>query len=115
MMKLSVIIELLNARLTTAEHEADAELTYAFASDLMSDVLTLDNDDVLLITGLSNTQAIRTAEMSDISTVILARNKKASFEMIQLANENGINIVESEWSVFRISGELFKHGVKAIY
>jgi serine kinase of HPr protein (carbohydrate metabolism regulator) len=114
-MKLSGIIELLNAKLVTSGQGKDIELAYAFASDLMSDVLTLDKSDVLLITGLANTQAIRTAEMSDINTVILARNKRASMEMIALANENGINIVESERSVFHISGELYKNGVRAIF
>lgn len=115
LMKLSDIIELINGRMVTSGHDTQVELNCAFASDLMSDVLTLDKDNVLLITGLANTQAVRTAEMSDINTLILARNKKASNEMIELANENGINIIESEWTVFKISGELYKNGVKAIF
>ena len=38
----------------------DHEVQCAFASDLMSDVLTLDCNGVLLVTGLCNMQTIRT-------------------------------------------------------
>jgi hypothetical protein len=50
----------------------------AFASDLMSDVLTLKNDNLVLITGLATLQTIRTAEMADINCIIFVRNKKVS-------------------------------------
>jgi hypothetical protein len=45
----------------------------AFASDLMSDVLTLDCNGVLLVTGLCNMQTIRTAEMADVSCILFVR------------------------------------------
>jgi hypothetical protein len=61
------------------------KLHKAFSSDLMSDVLTLDEDNILLITGLANLQLISTAEMADINAVLLARGKQASTEMIELA------------------------------
>ncbi len=48
----------------------------AFGSDLMSDVLTLEDHDLLLITGLANPQTIRTAEMADIKMIIIARGKE---------------------------------------
>ena len=48
----------------------DHEVQCAFASDLMSDVLTLDCNGVLLVTGLCNMQTIRTAEMADVSCIL---------------------------------------------
>jgi len=90
-------------------------LEYAFASDLMSDVLTIEKENLILITGLANLQTIRTAEMSDISCIIFARNKKIGDEIIALARENNMILIESPHSVFRISGELYKAGIKPIY
>jgi len=88
---------------------------HAFSSDLMSDVLTGDYHKTVLVTGLSNLQAIRTAEMSDISEVIVARNKEVSKEMIELALENDIVLLSSRYSLYRISGILFREGIKPVY
>ena len=79
-----------------------------YSSDLMSDVLTLDTDNLVLLTGLVNLQAIRTAEMADIKAIVFVRNKKASQEMIDLARENGICLLESPYSLFKSSGMLFQ-------
>ncbi len=114
-MKVLEIAEFLNAQILSGRDNLDEEVFYAFASDLMSDVLTLENDGLLLITGLSNLQAIRTAEMSDVSAIIIGRGKKVSEEMIKLADQNNIILLSSEYSVFRISGILFGKGIKPVY
>jgi serine kinase of HPr protein (carbohydrate metabolism regulator) len=114
-MKVRDLFDKINLRVVAGEHLLDTEVEYAFASDLMSDVLTLEKNGILLITGLSNTQALRTAEMSDISVLIIARNKKSSEEMRAIAVENDLVLLESSWSMFRISGELYKNGIKPVY
>jgi hypothetical protein len=91
------------------------EYDMAFASDLMSDVLTLNNDNMVLITGLATLQTIRTAEMADINCIIFARNKKVSPEMIRLAEEVGVELVECRYSMFKTSGLLFQAGLKPVY
>jgi hypothetical protein len=94
---------------------ADREVWFGFSSDLMSDVLTINNENILLITGLANIQAIRTAEMADIQCIVFARNKKVTREMIELAKANNMVIIECEHSVFNVSGKLFQAGLKALY
>ena len=91
------------------------EITTAFSSDLMSDVLTLDHHDIVLITGLANIQLIRTVEIADVPVVLLCRNKKATPEMIQLANEIGIVLLETPFSIFRAGGVLYQNGLKPLY
>ena len=91
------------------------DFEYAFSSDLMSDVLCVDKEKVLLITGLANLQVIRTAEMSDIQCIIFARGKKISHEMKNLAIENSIALFECENSVFKISGILYEAGIKPLF
>jgi hypothetical protein len=113
--KLTEIIEITQARLVAGSTEENHELEKAFSSDLMSDVLTLDEDHILLVTGLTNIQIIRTAEMADIEVVLLARDKKATPEMIDLANENGLVLLETPFSIYRASGELYKHGLASVY
>ena len=87
----------------------------AFSCDLMSDVLTLDDHHIVLITGLANVQLIRTVEMADIPVVLLSRNKSATEEMIQLAEENEIVLLGTAFSMFRASGVLYENGLKPLY
>lgn len=114
-MKLSEIIQLTEARLVCGEHRLKDEVGRAFSSDLMSDVLTIDSEDILLITGLANTQAVRTAEMADIHYILLVRNKKAPAEMAELARENGMVLMETPYSLFKASGILYNAGLKPVY
>ncbi len=103
------------AKVVAGNTETDHNLQKAFSSDLMSDVLTLDTEHILLITGLSNVQLVRTAEMADIEVVLLARNKRANQEMIDLANEIGLVLLETSYSIYRSSGILFKNGLAPVY
>ncbi|HYQ58670.1 MAG TPA: hypothetical protein VEP89_15125 [Draconibacterium sp.] len=114
-MRLTEIIDLTHAKVVAGDAGQDHDLQKAFSSDLMSDVLTLDTEHILLITGLANVQLVRTAEMADIEVVILARNKKASPEMIDLANEIGLIILETPYSIYRSSGLLYEKGLAPVY
>lgn len=114
-MKLREIAAVLNAAVACGADQLNQEVEMGYSSDLMSDVLTLDTDNLILITGLVNLQAIRTAEMADIRAIVFVRNKKATEQMIELALENGMVILESPYSLFKSSGLLFQAGLKPIY
>ncbi|MDR2010459.1 MAG: hypothetical protein LBQ22_08250 [Bacteroidales bacterium] len=116
-MHINEIIKILDATPVTGElcKHREEDFHYAFSSDLMSDVLRLSTDNTILITGLCNVQTIRTVEMAEIKLVILARGKKADDSMIELAKENDICILETDYSVYKVSGELYSGGVKPIY
>ena len=109
------IVKVIDGHIVCCEERDTTDLEYAFASDLMSDVLTLEKEKILLITGLANMQAIRTSEMSEIGCVIFARDKKASGDIISVARENEMVLIESPYSVYRISGELYKAGIKPVF
>lgn len=114
-MKLRDIATLLNATVSCGPERLDDDIEMGYSSDLMSDVLTLDADNLVLITGLVNLQAIRTAEMADIKVIIFVRNKKASEQILKMASEYGMCILESPYSMFRSSGMLFQAGLKPVY
>jgi predicted transcriptional regulator len=114
-MTIREIAKIIDGRVICCEDKLSTNVEYAFSSDLMSDVLTIEKENLLLITGLANVQTIRTSEMSDISCIIFGRDKKIGEEMVSLARENNMILVESPHSVFHISGELYKAGIKSIY
>jgi hypothetical protein len=114
-MTIKEISRIIDGKVICCDEKLTNSIEYAFASDLMSDVLTIEQENIVLITGLANLQAIRTSEMSDISCIIFARDKKIGEEMINIARENNMILIESPHSVFHISGELYKAGIKPIY
>jgi hypothetical protein len=104
------LVDLLNGKLITCGSDNDVD--FGFSSDLMSDVLTLEHDKVLLITGLANPQAVRTADMAGISNIVLVRDKKASDLMVTLAKDLGITLIETPFSMYRTSALLASAGLK---
>ena len=114
-MKVKQIMELTGAKCVCGDPENDMPVNYGFACDLMSDVLTLDAEELLLVTGLCNTQTIRTAEMSDVKCILFVRGKKATPEMLELAEEGDIILMESPYSMFRAVGQLAKEGIEPIF
>lgn len=114
MLKIEDLLVKLNANLHVGSKDSYVP-KQAFGSDLMSDVLTLEDDDILLITGLANPQTIRTAEMADISLIIIVRGKEVTEEMKDLAKENEITILSSPFSLFKVCGVLYQNGLKPIF
>ncbi|MBN2613734.1 MAG: hypothetical protein JXB00_19410 [Bacteroidales bacterium] len=114
-MKIGEVARLINGKIVSGNLHSGKEVNHAFASDLMSDVLTLDSADILLITGLANMQTIRTAEMADISGIVFVRNKKPTKEMIDLAEESNIVLIESASSMFNVCGQLHHAGIKPLF
>ncbi len=110
------LVKLINGKLVTYSEELEnKEYLRAFACDLMSDCLAFLNDDhCILITGLINEHALRTALVLDIDCVIFARGKKVSEEMIDIAKLNRITLITTPLTLFEVSGILYQAGIKAL-
>lgn len=114
-MKIQEIADLVEGEITGCKSNGDYEMTKAFCSDLMSDVLRYSLEETILLTGLCNIQTMRTAEMADLSVVLIGRGKQPDEEMLALAVESGITIIKSKFSLFRICAILANAGLKPLY
>jgi serine kinase of HPr protein (carbohydrate metabolism regulator) len=114
-MTIEEIARCLDAEIICGNHRLNHHIDIAFASDLMSDVLTLREDNVMLITGLANTQTLRTAEMAEIPCIIVARNKDISPDMIEIARDNDIILIRCRYSVFKTCGLLYQGGISPVF
>lgn len=110
-MKISKIQELLCADVACCEENLEHHVYSACGSDMMSDVLAFVKDQAVLITGLVNSQVIRTAEMMDMVCVVLVRSKLPTPEMIELAEESGIVILTSKKRMYDACGTLYSNGL----
>lgn len=114
-MDIRTIMQLTNAECVYGDIDSDFEVTHGFACDLMSDVLTLDSEKLLLITGLCNNQTIRTADVADVKCILFVRDKEVTADMIELAEEDSIILLRTEYSMFRAVSELAKGGIKPLF
>lgn len=112
-MILSDIAKEVDAKTLCGEDKLDSiEIKKAYACDLMSDVLAFCSPGALLITGLTNIQIVRTAQMLDIPAVLFVRGKCPQEETINLAREAGIPLIQSRLNMFHTSGVLYAKGIK---
>ena len=114
-MTLQEVANLVNGEFICGAERAQDAVMHGFSSDLMSDVLTLKTSDFLLITGLANTQSMRTAEMSDTQYILFVRNKNVTPEMVELAEDSGIVVMRSPYSMFKTAGILYGAGMQPVY
>ena len=110
-MKISTIRELLCADVVCGEEMLGDHVYSACGSDMMSDVLAFVKDQAVLLTGLMNTQVVRTAEMMDMHCVVFVRNKKPTPEIIELAQESGIVLLASPKRLYEACGILYANGL----
>jgi len=87
------------------------EVKTAFGADLMSDVLAFAKAGSLLLTGLTNSQVIRIANVMDIAAIILVRGKKPPIETINLAKEFKIPLLTTKYILFETAGRLYTKGI----
>jgi len=113
-MNIREVVDTVRADVITELYDENTEFKWGFASDLMSDVLAYACSDSLLITGLNNPQVIRTAEMLDIGTVLFVRGKRPGEEVIELAKENCITVLATEYTMFKTCGLLVLNGMEGI-
>ena len=114
-MKLSEVVSLVQADILCGEDKLDQIVRHGFSSDLMSDVLTLSTNDVMLITGLANLQAVRTAEMSDIPVVLFVRDKQISSDIVDLGRDLGLVLLRTKFSMYKTAGMLFNAGLQPVF
>ena len=110
-MKLSEVKKLLDAKVLCGEDAMDTEVKSACGSDMMSDVLAYVKDQAVLLTGLVNSQVIRTAEMMDMNCVVFVRSKMPTAEMIELAKESGIVLLATSKRMYEACGILYSNGL----
>ena len=110
-MTLKDVMELTGARVLAGEDRLGEEVKTAFGSDLMSDVLAYAKDCSILLTGLANAQAIRTADMLDIGCVLFVRGKMPDEQMLELAREKDMVILQTTNYMFTTCGILYKSGI----
>ncbi len=110
-MKLGEIIETISAKIILDQHDMAAEAPLGGAADLMSDVLAFGTEGMILMTGLTNPQVVRTSEMAGICIIVFVRGKTPPPETIELARESGVTLLTTNYTMYEACGRLYESGL----
>ena len=110
-MTLDQVLSTIEGKLISTRADLGLEVQMGCGADLMSDVLAFTHEGSLLMTGLTNPQVVRTAEMAGITAIVFVRGKVPPPETVTLAEEKGIPLLASKYTMFETCGRLYKAGL----
>jgi hypothetical protein len=110
-MKIRELVEILAGRIILEYHGPDDEVPRGGAADLMSDVLAFGTEGMVLMTGLTNPQVVRTSEMAGVAVVVFVRDKTPPPETVALAREAGLTLITTGYTMYEACGRLYQAGL----
>ena len=110
-MTLDDVKNILEAEVIVGSNLLSQEVKMACGCDLMSDVLAFVKPDSLLLTGLTNPQVVRTAEMADVAAICFVRGKKPDPVTIEMAESKNIPLLTTPIPMFESCGRLWNQGL----
>lgn len=112
-MKLSEVRRVLQAEVLVGQEWLDSiEAQSACGADLMSDVLAFTKGKTLLLTGLTNSQVIRTAELIDLIGLVFVRGKRPGEDVLDMARRNHLPVLLTQLPLYETCGLLYAAGLK---
>lgn len=113
-MRLDDIRDLLRCEVLTEGDDLSADVQSVVASDGMSEILAFARFGELMVTGLTNIQAIRTADISGVSAVVFCRGKRPDGKVVDFAKKKGIPVLVTKMVMFDICAVLYNKGLKGV-
>ena len=89
----------------------DVEISGAYTSDLLSDVMANAKDGGALITIQAHKNSVAVSTLVDISVIIICNSRPIPDDMLAAAKDEGIAILLTKENQFTVSGKLYKLGV----
>jgi hypothetical protein len=110
-MKIGELIEVLSGKMLVENHGTDEQIPKGGAADLMSDVLAFGTEGMVLLTGLTNPQVVRTSEMAGVNVIVFVRDKRPPQETLDMAQEMGITLISTGYTMYEACGRLYAAGL----
>lgn len=107
-MKLQEIIRELNLKSFTKNETLEIEVSDAYVSDLLSDVMGKSQSGQLWITIQNHKNVIAVAALKDLAGVIFINGIEPGADLVQLANSKGIALLSTNLATYELAGKLYQ-------
>ena len=112
MIKVRDIITILDAEVLSGEDKLEEEVKSVGASDMISDMLALSKPGMIILTGYTYPQVIRTALVTDLLGLIVVRGKNIAPETIAYARDNNFLLMRTRGYLYSSCGKIFATGLR---
>lgn len=109
------VCKLLSGEIICGENHASQVVHTACGCDLMSDALAFTKPGSVLLTGLTNLQVVRTAEMLDLKAIVFVRSKRPDEQTVDMARSLGLTLVLTPLPLYESCGLLYEAGLRGCF
>jgi len=113
-MKLSEVVDALDARVLVGEDHMDKEVNKCGASDLMSDVLANSQKGDLWVTLQIHLNIVAVASMRELAGIVLINGRRPEKDTQERAAKEKLPILVSSLPAFELIGRLYQLGVSGM-
>lgn len=110
-MKLRAIVEKLGLAVSCPGKGLDAEVTGAYAGDLLSDVIANSRPGSVWLTMQVHINIVAVAVLKDLPAIILVNGRMPAEDTIRKAAEEKVTILTSSLPAYETAGRLYALGV----
>ena len=107
-MKLNAIKDMLQLRALTPGSDLEGEVSGAYVSDLLSDVIANSREGELWITLQIHQNTIAVAKLKDLAGIIIINNRKPEPKTLTKAEKENVPIFQTAKPAFVIAGRLYR-------
>ena len=111
-MKLEEIITKLGLEKITNFNEGERNISGAYTSDLLSDVIANSKKDNVWITLQTHLNIVAVAVLKELSAIIIIMDKEIDKDTLEKAREEKINILKTSMTAYQASGKLYELGIR---
>jgi len=105
--KISEIASALDAEICRSEFE-DVEVSGAYTSDLLSDVMAHAKEGGALITIQAHKNTVAVSTLANITVIIICNSRPLPDDMLEAAKDEGIAVIRTKENQFTVSGKIWE-------
>jgi len=113
-MKIEEIKNILKAKVLCCENTMENSIVSGGSADLLDTILYAAAKDCVLLTGAATLDSIRKSKVAEIGAIVMVRGKTPDKEILNLARENNIPVLATDFSLFVASGRLYSAGLRGL-
>jgi len=106
-MKISEVASALGAEICQADFD-DVDVTGAYTSDLLSDVMANAKDGGALITIQAHKNTVAVSSLVNISVIVICNSRPLPDDMLEAAKDESIAVIRTKENQFTVSGKIWE-------
>ncbi len=106
-MKVRDLVRALDLKVRTTECSLDGEVTGAYCSDMLSDVIGHASEGQVWLTIQTHQNVAAVASLLNLSAVVVTAGKEPSAELLAKAQREGTPILTTDRTTFEAAGRLY--------